>query len=321
MKAAVMFQNRELPEYIDFPEPIPLNEDEILVTVKAVALKHFDKHRATGKHYSAEAPAGEGRVAGGDAACVLEDGLRVYGMGVSGTLAEKATIRKDWIVKIPDGLDDASAAALPNAVIGSAMGLKFKAQMQPGDVVLINGATGFTGRVAVQVAKHWGAGRIIATGRNPQALEVLLDLGADEVINIQDDDFNARIKQIHAVTPIDIVLDYLWGTTAEMILDSLKGSGSFTHPVKFVSVGSMGGEVIQLSSSILRGTDIQLTGSGLGSWPKQMVGELFSNILPEMFSLAAQGKLTVDTVTVGIGEIASVWDLEVNSGQRVVIAV
>src|ERR1700742_1321769 len=104
MKAAVMYQEGELPQYTDFPEPIPQNDDEIPVTVKAVAIKHFDKGRATGKHYSSDAPKESGRVIGGDGVCLLEDGTRVYGMGISGMLAEKAIIAKDRIVKLPDGL-------------------------------------------------------------------------------------------------------------------------------------------------------------------------------------------------------------------------
>src|ERR1700742_1911703 len=115
MKAAVMYQKGELPQYVDFPEPFPQQEDEILVRGKAVAIKHFDKGRASGKHYSGEAPREEGRVIGGDGVCILPDGSRVYGMGVSGMLAEQAIIQKDRIVRVPEGLSDAVAAALPNA--------------------------------------------------------------------------------------------------------------------------------------------------------------------------------------------------------------
>ena len=164
MKAAVIFQKGDLPRYADFPEPIVNSDNELLVTVKAVAIKHFDKGKATGKHYSSDAPKEGGRVIGGDGVCQLSDGTRVYGMGVSGMLAEKSTIEKDRIVKLPANLSDATAAALPNAVIGAAMGLRFKADIQPGEIVLINGATGFTGRVAVQIAKHYGAKKDYCNG-------------------------------------------------------------------------------------------------------------------------------------------------------------
>lgn len=323
MKAAVMYPKGELPQYVDFPEPTVQNDGEVLVTVKAVALKHFDKGRASGKHYSSDAPKENGRVIGGDGVCLLEDGTRVYGMGVSGMLAEKATIHKGRIVKIPEGLSDATAAALPNAIIGAAMGLQFKAGIQPGDVVLINGATGFTGRVAIQIAKHYGAKKIIATGRNQQSLEALLLLGADEIITVQQEDeqFIATLKQIHKATPVDVVIDYLWGHTAEMILACLQGDGSFTNRTRFVSVGSMSGDLIQLSAANLRSVNIQLTGSGLGAWSKDQVHLLFTQILPEMFQLAAAGKLKVETIEVRLKDIADQWNVDVTGGERLVVMI
>lgn len=323
MKAAVMYQQGELPQYVDFPEPTTKSNDEILVTVKAVALKHFDKGQAAGKHYSSDAPKEGGRVIGGDGVCLLADGTRIYGMGVSGMLAEKATIEKSRIVRLPAGIGDATAASLANAVIGAAMGLRFKADIKPGDVVLINGATGFTGRVAVQIAKHYGAKKVIATGRNQQSLTDLLALGADEIVSLKqtDDEFTTQLKEIHATSPIDIVIDYLWGHPAEMILACLMGKGSFTHKTSYVSVGSMSGDLIQLSAANMRSVNLQLTGSGLGSWTKREVGELFSQILPEMFQLAADGKLTVNTVEVQLQNIETLWNTDMPDGQRLVVVI
>lgn len=323
MKAAVIFKKGELPRYTDFPEPKTNAENEVLVTVKAVAIKHFDKGRAAGQHYSSEGPKEGGRVIGGDGVCKLGDGTRVYGMGVSGMLAEKATIEKDRIVILPSNLSDATAAALPNAVIGAAMGLRFKAGIQPGEVVLINGATGFTGRVAVQIAKHYGAKKVIATGRNQKSLEELTNLGADEIISLDqpDDLLLAKLQEIHAVSPFDVVVDYLWGRTAELILSSLKGKGSFTHKTRFVSVGSMSGDIIQLSAANIRSADLQITGSGLGSWSKDQVRKLFTEILPEMFQLAAQGSLIIETIEVKLKDIADLWNLDVPNGRRLVVMI
>jgi NADPH:quinone reductase-like Zn-dependent oxidoreductase len=323
MKAAVIYQKGGLPQYTDFPEPTAQRDDELLITVKAVAIKHFDKGVATGSHYSSETPKINGRVIGGDGVGLLADGTRVYAIGISGMLAEKATIRKNYSVQVPDGLDDVTAAALPNAVMGAAMGLKFKADIKPGDVVLINGATGFTGRVAVQIAKHYGAKKIIVTGRNQQSLDELLSLGANEIVSVLQDDesFKAQLTAIRADTPIDIIIDYLWGHTAEMILACIKGNGSFTNKIRYVSIGSMGGDLIRLSAANLRSVDLQLTGSGLGAWSKQQVGQLFSEILPEMFQLAVQGKLKIDAVQVKLQDIAELWDLDVPGGQRLVVTI
>ena len=323
MKAAVVYGQGEAPRYVDFPEPTPQNDQEILVSVKAVALKHFDKSRVKGTHYSTENDNREAKVIGGDGVCLLADGTRVYALGASGMMAEKATVEKDRIIRLPAALDDITAAALPNAVFGAAMALRFRAGIEPGDTVLINGATGFTGRVAVQIAKHYGAGKIIATGRNPQSLQALPGLGADEVLSTQQtaETFLAQLQQIHRTTPINVVIDYLWGHTAEMILASLKGNGSFTQRTRFVSVGAMTGDQIRLSAAHLRSADLQLSGSGLGSWTRSQVGLLLSEILPEMFQLAADGKLRVETATVALPDIERLWDVDVPDGKRLVVRI
>ncbi|WP_298739607.1 zinc-binding alcohol dehydrogenase family protein [uncultured Chitinophaga sp.] len=324
MKAAVMYQQAELPQYAEVPEPLVQSDRQVLVSVKAAAVKQLDRGMARGKHYASGPSSGDkGRVPGSDGICLLPDGRRVYAIGMSGMLAEKAVVDRDRIVPVPDALDDVTAAALPNAVFGAAMALTFKAGIRAGDVVLINGATGVTGRVAVQLAKYYGAGRVIVTGRNRASLESLRALGADEIIVIakEDETFKAQLALIHTASPIDIVIDYLWGHTAEMILAGVKGNGSFTNRIRYVSVGSMAGDQITLSAAILRSVDLQLTGSGMGSWSKQQVRQALSELLPEMFALAAEGKLKVDTVTVKLEDIEKLWDQEIPGGHRLVVTI
>jgi len=323
MKAAVMFQKGEMPQYADFPVPTVHDDDELLISVKAAAIKHLDKSRASGKHYSTKNDPSQAKVIGGDGVGLLEDGTRVYAIGVSGMIAEKAVIEKSRMVPLPAGIDDVTGAALPNAVIGSAMGIRFRAGMKRGETVLINGATGFTGKIAVQIAKHYGAQKIIATGRNQESLQSLLTLGANETVSVKQDDdtFVSQIRNIHSNTPIDVIIDYLWGHTAEMILSALKGTGSFTHKTRFVSIGAVTGDIIQLSAENLRSVDLQLSGSGLGSWTKDQVQKLFGEILPEMLQLAANKKLQVDTISVSLKDIQSLWDMDVPDGKRLVVTI
>ncbi|MES1213871.1 MAG: zinc-binding alcohol dehydrogenase family protein [Bacteroidota bacterium] len=320
MKAAVIFQKGGMPQYADFPEPKISNDDELLVSVKASAIKHLDKSRASGRHYSAITDMQQAKVIGGDGVGILEDGTRVFALGISGMIAEKAVIEKSRMIKLPGGIDNATAAALPNAVAGSAMGLLFRAGMKKGETVLINGATGFTGKIAVQLARYYGAKKIIATGRNAVSLQSLKHLGADETIPTTDDEhFIDRLVKTNDDSPIDIVIDYLWGHTAELIFMSLKGKGSFTHKVRFVSIGAVTGDKIQLSAEILRSVDLQLSGSGLGSWTKDEMHKLFIEIIPEAFQLAADNKLKVETVTVSLKDIEKLWEMEVTDGKRLVI--
>lgn len=323
MKAAVVYKKGELPKYAQFADPIVQNENQILLEVKAVAITNLDKGKASGEHYSSENESSDGFVIGSDGVGLLENGTRVYARGISGTIAEKAIIDKNILVPLPEGISDAIAASLPNAVAGSAMAIRFRAGIQSGETVLINGATGFTGQIAIQIAKHYGAKKIIVTGRNEKTLESLFALGADEVISLKQDDeaIVAQLKAIHSKSPIDIVLDYLWGHPAELIFAALKGNGSFTTKVRYVTIGGMAGDTIQLSSGILRSVNLQLSGSGLGSWTKQEVKLLFSEILPEMFLLAAQNKLKVNIETVSLINIEEAWSREVSDGKRLVVIV
>ncbi|WP_281632608.1 quinone oxidoreductase family protein [Flavobacterium luteolum] len=323
MKAAVVYKKGELPKYAEFEEPIASNENEVLVSVKAVAITNLDKGIASGDHYSSEKENQNGFVVGSDGIGVLENGTRVYARGISGTIAEKALVEKNRMVVLPNGIDDATAAAMPNAVAGSAMALRFRASIKSGETVLINGATGFTGQMAVQIAKHYGAKKIIVTGRNEKALESLLELGADEIVSLKKDDESilSQLKEIHKNTPIDIVIDYLWGHSAELIFSVLKGNGNFTHKTRYISVGSMSGDTIQLSAQILRSVDLQLSGSGLGSWTKEEVKLLFSEILPEMFLLASKNILKVNIETVHLSDIDRMWNAEVPDGKRLVVLV
>lgn len=321
MKAAVLFPQQEAPQYVDFPEPLAHKEAELVISVKAAAIKQIDKVLASGKHYSNNSEILQPRIIGGDGVGLLEDGRRVYALGLSGMAAEKALIDKNRMIPLPEGLSDMTAAALPNAVAGSAMALLFRAGMKAGETVLINGATGFTGKIAVQIAKYYGAKKVIVTGRNEESLRSLLALGADETISLkmEDEKFIKQIKDLHHYAPIDIVLDYLWGHPAELILNSLKGDGSWTHKTRFVSIGSMAGDPIQLSSAILRSVDLQLSGSGLGSWTKEEIKKLFSEIIPEMFQLAADNNLLVETINLPLKDIGTWWDLPASAGKRMVV--
>lgn len=324
MKAIVMFQKGGMPKYVEnYPAPEINGEDQLLMTVQAAALKHLDRSTASGTHYSTEGDLSKAKVIGMDGVGFLEDGTRVFALGVTGMMAEKAVIQKNMMVKLPDGIDAAVAAALPNAVSGSAMALRYRAEMKAGDTVLINGATGFTGRNAVQVARHYGAKKIIATGRNEQSLQDLIELGVDEIISIKQDDesFVARLKEIHQATPIDIIVDYVWGHSAELIFEALKGQGNFTHRTRYVSVGSMAGDKIQLSAEVLRSVDLHLTGSGMGSWTKEQIKVLLTEILPEMLQLAADGKLVAGVQTISIKEIEKIWDMNIEDGKRLVALV
>lgn len=317
MKAAVLYQAGKIPQYADFAEPIPAPHEQ-LINVKAASIKNLDKGRAKGTHYDKHKnyPA----VVGVDGIGVLEDGTRVYASSQAGMMAEKALINSHWYVPVPDGLDDVTAAALPNPAISAWLSLAYKGKLKQDDTVLILGATGITGKLAVQIARHLGAGKIIALGRNQGALD---SLGADVTISLNqsDDDIKQAIKTEAAKKPFDVVIDYLWGKPAELLLGALAGhdlNATADHITRYVQVGEMAGSAINLPAAILRSTAIELTGSGGGSISKEVIGKIQTEILPEVFKLAAEGKLSIDILAIPLKDVAEAWQQEAQ-GKRVVI--
>jgi NADPH:quinone reductase-like Zn-dependent oxidoreductase len=319
MKAAVLEKFGTTPVYKDFEDPVPGNDDQQLIHVKAAPLKNFDRLTTVESFYAnlGNLPA----VVGSDGAGVLDDGNRVYAPGISGMMAEKAVIPKDSYTKIPDELDFATAAALPNAVMGGVMPLRLRTEMQKGDTILINGATGFTGQLAVQAAKYYGAGNIIATGRDEGRLELLKELGADNIISLKQPDENIveQLNNINTDNPFDIVIDYLWGHPAELIIEVLQGGGP--RQVKIINTGTMAGENISVSANAVRSSAIEVLGAGMGSYSESEFKQLGNELVPEMFQLAAENKLRVHTLEEPLKNIENAWNKEVEPGTRLVLVV
>ena len=323
MKAAVLQKLGQAPKYEDFPDPVPQNDNQVVLTIKAASIKNLDKGRASGAHYAPHTNFPD--VVGVDGVGVLPDGKRVYATGITGMIAEKALVDKNKLVAVPDGIDDVTAAALPNAILGAALALKYRAAMTPGKVVLVNGATGVTGKTAVQLAKYYGASKIIATGRNAASLKHLTGLGADEVLSLSQEQhvFVSALKAIHTKTPIDIVIDYVWGTSVEWILHAIKGGGMNTpyHPIRVVTVGNMSGDNMNLGSAQLRSTAIEIVGSGFGSLPPEAFAKLNAEIIPDLMKLAAGGGLHIDTHAVPLKDVEQAWHSHVDSGTRIVVTI
>ena len=323
MKAAVLDQLGKSPTYKDFPLPEIQNDEQLLLRVKAASVKNLDKLRASGNHYASHKDLPT--VVGTDGVGILEDGSQVYAQGITGMLAEEAVINKNSYTLIPEKLDLHIAAALPNAVLGAALPLKIRGEIKPGQNVLINGATGVTGQLAVQLAKYYGAKCIIATGRNRDILEKTKTLGADKTVSLKQNDeaIVKQVKEINNETPIDLIIDYLWGKPIKLIISAMSGSGmnSYMHKVRIVTVGSMAGESIDLTSGTLRSSAIELMGSGFGSLSENDLEHFNQVILPEMFQLAADEKLKIDIVVDTIRNIEKLWPQKIESGKRLVVSI
>ncbi len=305
MKAAIVVEAGKTPIPGDFPEPVPA-PGEVPVSVRAAALSNLVKSRAAGTHYSSsgEVPF----VVGVDGVGRLDDGRRVYFVlprAPFGSMAEKTVIRPSQCVSLPDDLDDVTAAAIANPGMSSWAALKERARLTAGETVLVNGATGTAGRLAVQIAKYMGARKVVATGRNAEALKALTRLGADVTIPLGDagEAFEDALKEQFGGDGIDVVLDYLWGQSAERIIIAGARAGKDAVPIRFVQIGSMSAPNITLPSAALRSSAITLMGSGMGSIP---VDRLVQSI-DDLMKATVPGGFKIQTRTFPLSEVAHVW--------------
>ncbi|MDR3481194.1 MAG: zinc-binding alcohol dehydrogenase family protein [Burkholderiaceae bacterium] len=316
MKAAIVEAAGKAPVYGDFEEP-KANAGENIVSVTAAALTHLTKGRASGSHYSSAGT--YPFIAGVDGVGRLEDGKRVYFVlprTPFGGMAEKSVVSAKQCVPIPDKLDDVMASALANPGMSSWAAFVERAKLKAGETVLINGATGISGRLAIQIAKHLGAKKVIATGRNVDALHSLAAIGADVTIPLIEDEeaLESGFKEQFA-EGVDVVLDYLWGKSAERLLIAGARAGKDAVPIRFVQIGSMSGTDITLPAAVLRSSAIELMGSGIGSVsPDRLI-----KAIGEVFAAAIPARFTVATQVISLSEVERAWKTD-DSRKRIVFS-
>jgi len=206
---------------------------------------------------------------------------------------------------LPDGIDDVTAAAIANPGMSSWAALVSRAHFEAGQTVLINGATGTAGSLAVKIAYHLGAKKVIVTGRNSEKLS---KLGADEMVAFDmnseggADKLTADLaKQMQS--GVDVVLDYLWGDSALAIMKAV-AMFSGHNVTRFVSIGASAGQAdIALPSAVLRSSAIEILGSGVKS---ATMSQLISAI-NGVFQWAAKEKITMTTNDFALSDIDKAW--------------
>jgi NADPH2:quinone reductase len=194
--------------------------------------------------------------------------------------------------------------------------LKNRAALAAGETVLIMGASGVSGRLAIQVARHLGAGRIVAAGRNVDAISAA---DVDAVISLdQPEDAIRAALAAEAATGIDVIVDYLWGRPTELVLESLAKGFKLesTRKTRLVEIGSSAGPTITLPAAILRSVDLTLLGSGFGAVSLETILAGISTL----FSLAAAGTLTVAAEPIPLKDVEEGWN-RVEKGRRIVFTV
>jgi NADPH:quinone reductase-like Zn-dependent oxidoreductase len=299
MKAAVLLQHDSTPRFGDFDEPSPA-PGSVVVEVAAAAIHHFDLHKATGGFYMGPPPLpsvvgtdGVGRVAGG---------RRVYfdvTVAPYGSMAERSLVPEDVLFDVAEGLDDATAAALGNTGLSAWLALSWRSRLQPGETVLVLGATGAVGSVAVQAAKLLGAGRVVAAARSDEPLARLLERGADAIVELAGGDLTAAIKEA-AGGAVDVTIDTLWGEPA------LAAIGAAARFARHVQVGQLVGVDMLLPAPALRSVSLDIRGFSIAHPPVDVRREGYLRLT----ELAARGELVVDVERFPLEQVGTAWELQ-----------
>lgn len=277
------------PKYGEFPDP----EGDV-VEVLAAGLNGVDVLIATGAHYFSptELPV----VCGVDGVGRTADGRRVYFArppAPYGSMAERVPL-PPMTLPVPDGVSDVVAAALGNAGMAAWMPLSDSGRLTAGETVLVLGATGVVGRLAVQAARLLGAGTVIAAGRDTDRLAELCTLGADRTVALGQDDLAGAVR---AAGGVDVIVDYLWGQPAATALTAGKPG------VRLVHVGDRAGGDAPVPGALLRSLGATITGF-LPVWagPQAM-----ATAYRRLCEAAAAGQLDVPTESVPLAEVAEAW--------------
>jgi len=318
MKAAVLHQLGQPPRFEDFAEPAA-GKDEALVRVRAASLKSVDKQLASGSHYAS--PRQLPVICGADGLGTLGDGTRVFFGGPRrpyGAMAEYTVVPSAFCFPVPFEVDDAIAAALPNPGVSAWLSLTQRAKLAPGETVLILGATGVTGQLAVQIAKILGAKRVIGAGRKLQGLHGLRELGADATIQLDqpEEALKSAFAQEAKDTGFDVVIDYLWGRPTETLLAAITKSefAAIKKETRLVQAGENAGPTISLPAAVLRSTALTILGTaGIPS------REILVDAMHQILSRGARGELRIETERVPLADIESVWQHAAHSGRRIVV--
>jgi NADPH:quinone reductase and related Zn-dependent oxidoreductases len=310
VKAAIVTSFDRPPRYGEVAEPVPEGRHQMLVEVLAAGLHHVTRGRASGAHYS-----GSGElplIPGIDGVGRDRDGrLRYFVQGpeLPGSMAGKTVIEVDHSIKLPKGCDPVTMAAALNPAMASWLALRCRIPFRKKMKVLVLGATGSSGRMAVQIARYLGASQVIAAGRDEGRLTRLSALGATEVVKLGDPRLGTLARDV------DVVLDFVWGDSVGQTMETIARQRSDRNRLlSWVHVGSMAGEEGTIPGAVLRAANVQVVGSGHGS----VSGRAILSALPALIKEIARGRFQIDVKAVPLADVEQAWDDTSPGGERIV---
>jgi NADPH2:quinone reductase len=292
-----------------------------LVQIHAVPLNPIDVALASGKHYlgppkTPYVPGSEGvgTIVEADA---LEPGTRVYvsddglgGRGRDGTLAELATVVEEEVLELPEGVSDELAAACGTAGVAGWLPEVWRAQVGPGDRVLVLGGTGTVGLAAVQAARLQGAERIVAAGRRHEGLEEARALGAHAVVRLDEPDLAEALKEAAGGDGPTVVIDPLWGEPF------VAATEAAAPGARFVQIGQSAGPAATLASGVVRGKQLEIYGYSNFVVP----AETRRGAYTELVSHAARGEVSFPVETYPLERVSEAWERQAGGpGAKLVV--
>jgi NADPH:quinone reductase-like Zn-dependent oxidoreductase len=317
MHAAVVRSFDEPPRYETYDTPEPKGPDETLVDVLAAGLHPRVRTGASGQHYTSTGALP--MIPGVDGVGRLPDGRRIYFSSPDdawGSMADRAVVDLRRTVPLPEHVDVAKVAAAMNPAMSSWVALRRRVPLEPGQSVLVLGATGNAGAMAVQVAKRLGAGRVVGAGRSQARLAELPAIGADAVVALDDDTAITGERLADAAAEVDIVIDYLWGApAANAMMAMLTARADRGRALNWIQIGAMAGPTIELPSVALRSANLRIQGSGQGSVsPRGYLAEL-----PSLIEEIDAGTIEVKTRAVPLADVEAAWTAPEAPGVRTVL--
>jgi NADPH:quinone reductase len=288
------FGGPEVLHVVEVDDPTP-GDGQIVATVRAAGINYADTHAVEDSYLAKQQLP---LIPGGEVVVELPDGSRGLGLANAGGYAEKVAINPKLVFPIPDGVSDAQA--LSCLVQGATAWhlLRTSTHLEPGETVVVHAGAGGVGTIAVQLAKRWGAGRVIATASTEDKRQLALDLGADVAIDSTVTDLKSALRDANEGRGIDIVLEMTGGTVFDQSLAALAPFGRLGF---YGMAGRQAPQPIDAGALMARSTAV--IGFWLAHTAKQPAK--LAMAVTDLFGMIAKGELKpVIGGTYGLDEVA-----------------
>ena len=273
------FGGPEVLEVVDLPQPEP-GDGEVLIEVSRAGMNFADTHQRENSYLARyEVPL----VLGGEVAGTTPDGTRVIALLATGGYAEYAVAHESAVYEIPDGLDDGAALALLIQGLTAWHLFRTSAKLQPGESAVVISGAGGVGSLAVQLAKPFGADRVIATASTEEKRAKTLELGADAAVDTAEEDLKGALIEANEGRPVDVVLEMSGGRVFEESANALAPFG------RIVAYGIAGREQNTLETGRL----MRKSRAVVGFWLMHCLGrrKMMEEPLADLFERAVRGEL------------------------------